>query len=73
MVFPGGSARRRPGRAQPDLELWQTDGTAGGTTVAATIDPGDHGTVGSLVTAGGSVWFAASDGVHGQELYRYQP
>jgi ELWxxDGT repeat protein len=71
--FPAGQLVGDADDQIPDLELWQTDGTPGGTTIAATIDPSDHGTVGALVMAGGSVWFTASDGIHGQELYRYQP
>ena len=72
--FPGGQTTTGPDDAvTTDEELWQTDGTPAGTSAAASIDPSDQGTVASLLSADGAVWFTASDGIHGQELYRSIP
>jgi ELWxxDGT repeat protein len=57
------------------VELWKSDGTAEGTALVKDIRPGlgtssSPGHVGGLVEAGGALYFAADDGVHGQELWR---
>jgi len=63
-----------PGRdGSGDWELWQTDGTLLGTEVAAEANAAGNGNVRSVVSAGGTVWFSADDGTHGQELFRYVP
>ena len=55
-------------------ELWRTDGTALGTYLLRDLCPGICGaaqlnSIGALATVGGAVFFAASDGVHGVELW----
>src|SRR5690242_1585476 len=62
------------------LELWRSDGTAAGTTLVKDIDPnpqegsgiGGPGSagVGGLVNVNGTVFFAASDGTNGVELWK---
>jgi ELWxxDGT repeat protein len=59
-------------------ELWRSDGTAAGTTMVKDINPGnaedppepDSSDPENLTVVGGTVYFAASDGVTGQELWR---
>jgi ELWxxDGT repeat protein len=63
--FPAGIGSER--------ELWQTDGSEGGTVPVDDLDPSGNAGVRSLVGSGGSVWFSADDGTHGRELFRYTP
>ncbi|HKR05814.1 MAG TPA: ELWxxDGT repeat protein [Bacteroidia bacterium] len=52
-------------------ELWQSDGTAGGTFKIADIYPGHKGSSPSrLIKAGGVIFFSATDSIHGTELWR---
>jgi ELWxxDGT repeat protein len=52
-------------------ELWRTDGTMAGTTRAVDIIPGPEGAFpSSLVSAGNTLFFAASDATGGSELWR---
>jgi ELWxxDGT repeat protein len=57
-----------------DWELWRTDGTAAGTYRAKDIHPGARGGLSSAFTRSiemnGELYFVASDGVHGFELWR---
>ena len=54
-------------------ELWQSDGTAAGTTLVADIVPGDMGIYpSSLETVGGILLFTGDDGL-GRELWVYDP
>jgi hypothetical protein len=53
--------------------LWQTDGTKAGTVLVDGINPGGDAAVRNPVASGGSLWFTATDGTHGRELYRYDP
>jgi len=49
-------------------ELWSSDGTGGGTTMVADIDPGDGGSTPSwIVVHDGTLFFSATDGLHGME------
>jgi ELWxxDGT repeat protein len=56
-------------------ELWQTDGTAPGTSMVMDINPGaapsSYGPTGtpSIVVANNEMFFSADDGVHGTELW----
>ncbi|HEV3143586.1 MAG TPA: ELWxxDGT repeat protein, partial [Gemmataceae bacterium] len=56
-------------------ELWQTDGTAAGTSMVMDINagpaPSSYDSIGmpSIVKAGNELFFAADDGVHGSELW----
>jgi ELWxxDGT repeat protein len=51
-------------------ELWQSNGTAAGTTLVADINPGGGGSnPGSLTVVGNELFFEANDGVHGTELW----
>jgi len=54
-------------------ELWKSDGTASGTVMVKDMNPGSaDGFVyqtGQLTKAGGKLFFTASDGVHGVELW----
>lgn len=54
-------------------DLWVTDGTPGGTTALRDLFGGDRSDVAlnvSFGTAGGLLYFAASDGVSGTELWK---
>jgi ELWxxDGT repeat protein len=52
-------------------ELWKSDGTAAGTTVAADINPGAGSSYPSnLTNVNGTLFFAANDGTHGTELWK---
>jgi hypothetical protein len=58
--------------------LWQTDGTAAGTTLVQDIHPGHGGAFEStynpwFAVVGGQLFFVAYDGVHGRELWVYTP
>ena len=52
-------------------ELWRSDGTAAGTKLVEDINPGsgDSSPL-SLTNVGGTLFFAASDGMNGYELWR---
>jgi ELWxxDGT repeat protein len=64
IYFPAGTAGA--GR-----ELWKSDGTPGGTSIVADINPGpadanpDH-----LTAVNGTLFFTADDGTHGVELWK---
>jgi ELWxxDGT repeat protein len=55
-------------------ELWKSDGTAAGTGLVLDINPGSDGSNTAyspqLVNVNGVVYYSASDGVHGSELWR---
>ena len=58
-------------------ELWKSDGTAAGTVLVKDIRPGtsNYGypfgsNVYDLTAVGGTLYFTANDGVHGQELWQ---
>lgn len=53
------------------LELWQSDGSAGGTILVQDINAGLLGSsVGNLTDVGGNLLFSANDGITGQELWK---
>jgi ELWxxDGT repeat protein len=55
-------------------ELWQSDGTAAGTTLVQDINPGPNGSTPYYLTnLNGTLLFAANDGVHGNELWELAP
>jgi ELWxxDGT repeat protein len=55
-------------------ELWATDGTRSGTTLVRDINPGrEDSRAGSLAAVGGTLFFSASDDVHGDELWKATP
>jgi ELWxxDGT repeat protein len=55
-------------------ELWATDGTRAGTKLVRDIYPGQENSMpASLTAAGGELFFSASDGVHGIELWKATP
>ena len=60
-------------QAQDDahgLELWRTDGTAGGTSLVRDVAPGPESSAPYFLTqAYGRTWFCASDPAHGAELW----
>ena len=64
--FPGGFGSH-------GSDIWQTDGTPGGTVLASPVDLDGAHDLRSLVRSGSSIWFTADDGVHGRELWRYVP
>jgi ELWxxDGT repeat protein len=52
-------------------ELWTSDGTAGGTSMVADINPGSADSYPQhLVEFNGTLFFSANDGVHGRELWK---
>ena len=64
--------RRRRHHGQ---ELWKTDGTEAGTVLVKDINPGgmsngyDYDPT-TLTAVGGTLFFTADDGIHGQELWK---
>ncbi len=56
------------------VELWRSDGTAGGTTLVADINPLLEGAASSeprnLTVVGNNLYFTANDGTNGRELWR---
>jgi ELWxxDGT repeat protein len=53
------------------LELWRTDGSAGGTSLVHDVRPGSAGSEPSRpIATGGHLLFTANDGVAGRELWR---
>src|SRR5581483_9733466 len=64
--------------AQHGYELWKSDGTAAGTVLVKDINPGPMASVRTpanysrayLTNINGVVYFAATDGVHGTELWK---
>lgn len=69
------------------VEPWTSDGTAAGTKLIADLNPGTGGSLPSIDVSepdllhpvgfraglGGVVYFAADDGTHGRELWKYVP
>jgi ELWxxDGT repeat protein len=55
-------------------ELWRSDGTAAGTHMVKDINSGQpvyaNASPDSLTNVGGTLFFAANDGIHGNELWR---
>ena len=60
-------------------ELWRSDGTAAGTTMVVDADPGTGsgmaigGATKVIAAAGGKLFFAATDGASGTELWSHDP
>jgi ELWxxDGT repeat protein len=56
-------------------ELCVTDGTQEGTKVVDEVHPGNSSGVlgGSLFNLGDAIYFAAGDGIHGEELWIHEP
>jgi ELWxxDGT repeat protein len=54
-------------------ELWRTDGTPSGTTLAANIDPGGSSSPQTFTNLSGTVLFTADDGVVGTEIWTFVP
>lgn len=58
-------------------ELWRTDGTAAGTVLVVDARPGFDGGMNSnagpvrIAAAGGTLYFVADDGTHGDEVWTY--
>src|SRR5262249_5049221 len=53
-------------------ELWKSDGTAAGTTRVADINAGpDRSDPDQFTELGGVLYFHATDGAHGRELWKY--
>lgn len=64
------------GRDSQGSEPWWTDGTTGGTRRLADLFPGSTSGAGwnaRSILSGGLVYFAADDGIHGQELWAFDP
>ena len=47
----------------------EVGGTSSGTVLVKDINPGHGSTASSLTAVGGTLFFTADDGVHGQELW----
>ncbi len=54
-------------------ELWKSDGNAGGTALIGDINPVGPDDVRNLVHINGTIYFTATNGLTGQELYKYTP
>jgi ELWxxDGT repeat protein len=53
------------------VQLWRSDGTAGGTQMVTDINSGGGGVdPGFLTNVGGTLFFVGNDGTHGKELWR---
>jgi ELWxxDGT repeat protein len=50
-------------------QLWQTDGTASGTTLVKTINPSGAAHIFNLFSYGGKIYFGADDGVNTGQLW----
>jgi ELWxxDGT repeat protein len=50
-------------------QLWQTDGTISGTKLTKTINPTGAAKITNMFTAGGKIYFSASDGVQQGQLW----
>jgi len=59
--------------ANNGIELWRSDGTAGGTYLVRDINPGGNkdGDPHWLTVSNGWLYFAANDAANGNELFRY--
>jgi ELWxxDGT repeat protein len=58
---------------QHGKELWQSNGTASGTTMVFDIRPGNLGAVPSILAlVNGALFFIANDGITGTELWKYE-
>ena len=55
-------------RANGD-ELWKTDGTANGTLLVADVNPSGDAQLDQLTNVNGTLYFVATDGSHGVELW----
>jgi hypothetical protein len=54
--------------------LWKSDGTGASTIMVKDINPGSADSCPSvLIDMGGTLFFAASDGVNGRELWKASP
>jgi ELWxxDGT repeat protein len=52
------------------VELWRSNGTAGGTQLVSDINPGSANSYPKYLTnVGGTLFFSANDGTHGAELW----
>jgi ELWxxDGT repeat protein len=52
-------------------ELWQSDGTADGTSLLADINPGPPSSEPrDFIVVGNALYFTADDGIHGREVWR---
>jgi ELWxxDGT repeat protein len=71
LINVGGILLLNPDDGTNGLELWRSDGTAGGTTLVKDINRGSASSAPRLITVVGStVLFAAGDLAHGAELWR---
>ena len=52
-------------------ELWITDGTSANTLQIADINPGTANAVPNILTPGNPVYFSASNGLNGSEIFAY--
>jgi len=50
------------------IELWNSDGTSGGTVMVKDINPGDNLNLEYFANVNGTLYFGADDGSHGNEL-----
>ncbi len=74
LYYTGPSSTGEGGCLNEARTLWQSDGTPGGTfEISPTPSHCSLGVFSGLIPAGGSVYFATPDGVHGTELWRYVP
>ncbi len=70
-VLLGGRAYFTAGDAAHGRELWRSDGTPGGTTLVADLNPGqDDSSPRDLTVIDGALWFRAWDGRRGCGVWR---
>jgi ELWxxDGT repeat protein len=71
LINVGGTLLFNPDDGTQGIELWRSDGTAGGTTLVKDINPGAASSApAGLTVVGGTVFFRAGDVEHGAELWR---
>lgn len=61
----------RAGTPASGSELWITDGTSANTLQIADINPGNANSTPNILTPGNPVYFSATNGVNGTELFKY--
>lgn len=73
MMTPEGEIYFRGNNGISGWELWVSEGTSGSTQLVQDINPAGDSNPGFLHRWDGYFYLNADDGVHGKELWRFQP